>query len=945
MAQVLEWMVEGSEGESERLATLHEYGILDTEAEESFDAITRLAALICEVPIALISLVDEKRQWFKSQVGLEVRETPRDQAFCAHTIERESLMEVMDASRDPRFTDNPLVIGEPHIRFYAGVPLTAANDCRLGTLCVIDNTPRQLDDRQRQALEELACLVTSLLEINAEKRVAQANHAMLDSLLEALPEGVVASNASGELSLFNLQARTWHASVPSYSTPEKWVNQFNLCEADGETPLAEERIPLKRAWNGEWVRNQEICIKTVDQAPRHVICNGQVFHSPKGVRAGAVVAMHDITEKRQIDRTLREERRRLELILQGTQAGTWEWNVQTGVTCLNERWAEIVGYSLEELDPTTVETWISLAHPEDIALALLMCKRHISGELPAYDIQYRMKHKNGQWVWVHDRGRLVEWDTKGKPLVMAGTHMDITARKKAEQESAEVRTHLQAVVDAATEVAIIATDLEGRITLFNSGAEGLLGYFAEEVVGHFTVLDFHHDDEISQRAAELSRALDEPIEGFAALTVNPSRGISERRDWTYVCHDGSHRRIHLVVSAIHDVVGNITGYLGVAIDRSQLQSMEEALQISESQFRGAFETARQGMALVSLEGNFLEVNRALCDMLDYSREELLTTDFPTLTHPDDLAADLASVAQLIDGDIANYQLSKRYITSSGNTIWAQLSVSLVRDSAGEPQYFVAQIQDITEQRKLEQLKREFVAVVSHELRTPLTSIKGALDLINAGAVGVAPPAMAEMLSLAQRNTQRLGQLVNDLLDWEKLDADKMAFDMQRHLLRPLLEEAVAINLGYAAQYDVQLELVGERQASIEIDSLRFGQVMSNLLSNAIKFSSRGGLVQVCYRVEDDHVWIDVIDQGHGIPSEFHSKVFQHFAQAKADDTRPQSGTGLGLAITKQYIEQMSGSIGFRSMADQGTTFWLLLPLASDDPAHAAQAMCDQGERK
>lgn len=134
-----------------------------------------------------------------------------------------------------------------------------------------------------------------------------------------------------------------------------------------------------------------------------------------------------------------------------------------------------------------------------------------------------------------------------------------------------------------------------------------------------------------------------------------------------------------MVSAIHDVVGNVTGYLGVAIDRSQLQSMEEALQISESQFRGAFESAQQGMALVSLKGEFLEVNGALCAMLNYSREELLVTDFQTLTHPDDLAQDMDSLRQLISGDIAHYQMAKRYMTKAGDTLWGFLSVVLVSD--------------------------------------------------------------------------------------------------------------------------------------------------------------------------------------------------------------------------------------------------------------------------
>jgi GAF domain-containing protein len=144
------------ENEAERLNTLRGYGILDTHPEDRFDDLTRLATLICGTPISLISLVDEDRQWFKSKTGLEVCQTPREEAFCAHAIMSPELLLVPDASQDPRFATNPLVLGELHVRFYAGAPLTAPNGHHLGALCVIDRVPRQLSREQLESLRILS---------------------------------------------------------------------------------------------------------------------------------------------------------------------------------------------------------------------------------------------------------------------------------------------------------------------------------------------------------------------------------------------------------------------------------------------------------------------------------------------------------------------------------------------------------------------------------------------------------------------------------------------------------------------------------------------------------------------------------------------------------------------------------------------------------------------
>ncbi len=156
--------------ERQRLKVLWQYDVLDTVPEEVFDELTELAARICGAPMAMISLVDEDRQWFKARVGIALRETPRDIAFCSHAIQQSGLFIVPDAAKDARFADNPLVTGEPHIRFYAGAPLVSPDGHALGTLCVVDTAPRDLTPDQRQALAILARHVVTQLELRRRTR-------------------------------------------------------------------------------------------------------------------------------------------------------------------------------------------------------------------------------------------------------------------------------------------------------------------------------------------------------------------------------------------------------------------------------------------------------------------------------------------------------------------------------------------------------------------------------------------------------------------------------------------------------------------------------------------------------------------------------------------------------------------------------------------------------
>ena len=240
-----------------------------------------------------------------------------------------------------------------------------------------------------------------------------------------------------------------------------------------------------------------------------------------------------------------------------------------------------------------------------------------------------------------------------------------------------------------------------------------------------------------------------------------------------------------------------------------------------------------------------------------------------------------------------------------------------------------------ERQRVDALKSEFVSTVSHELRTPLTAITGGLKLVLGGATGELPESTHKMLSMALKNGERLALLINDLLDVEKLLAGQLNFICHPRELGVLLNAALQENQPYAEQYGVTLRLEAlSKKRFINVDALRFQQVMANLLSNAAKFSRLNGDVVIFCDECDKDVRINIKDSGCGIPEEFRARIFQKFSQADASDRRVKGGTGLGLSISKAITEQMGGTIGFQSTEGEGSTFYVTFPYAEERPHDA-----------
>lgn len=915
--------------EAERLQALWQLHILDTPAESAFDALTEIAAQISGASFAALSLIDQNRQWFKSRVNFCAQETSRDESFCAHAIlEPHELTYIPDATQDPRFADNPRVSGTDGIRFYAGAPLMLQQGIALGTLCVFDHQPMTLSAAQQKMLQQLANQVVLLLN----SRLLQQQS-------------------------------------------------------------AEQNLHLQ------------------------------------------------------------QEKDRSNAIIDGTNMGTWEWNVQTGNTVYNRYWFDILG--MQPQAQSDVSIWRSRLHPDDLQSTSDALEQHFSAVVPFFDTCFRMQHQDGHWLWIHAVGRVMSWTEDHKPLLMFGSHRDITQERAQQHEMQRTRSHLQAIIDSSTETAMISTDVHGVIQLFNPGAERLLGYQAAELVGCANPGILHDPAEIQARAAQLSAEYHQPIDGFDVFVFKARHGSSETRQWTYISKNGERKQVRLSVSAIRSDQNDIVGYLGVAIDITQLEQLHHALLLSEQRHRSMLE---------NLPGVVYRcINDAQWTMLFISDEVEKLTGYPARSFIRNkqinfaqlqLAEDLQLVKDTVERDLTNharFSVEYRIRHANGQLRWVQelgrgiydpsgellyidgfiwdvtaqkevelalrageqklaslyqlapLAILLTEFNSGEilnmnPQWFeltgfldempvqslptvlafsasqlearqqalasmasfgpvelevthadghkipvllsevlfqnatgTAQvwsiIQDITERRRIDQMKNQFVSMVSHELRTPLTAISGALGLLNGGALGAIPDPMQAMLQIASDNSEKLKQLINDLLDIDKLVAGKMQFELRDCSVRELLTQSVRHNQPYADKFHTRIVLEPGPDATLLLDPMRFHQIMANLLSNAAKFSPAGSVILLRTELQQQRLRISVQDQGPGIPEHFRAQIFEKFSQADAADARQRGGTGLGLAIVKELTNRLGGDIGFDSETGKGSCFYLDFTLA------------------
>jgi len=361
----------------------------------------------------------------------------------------------------------------------------------------------------------------------------------------------------------------------------------------------------------------------------------------------------------------------------------------------------------------------------------------------------------------------------------------------------------------------------------------------------------------------------------------------------------------------------------------QLVELEEARrQVEASGRKLALFAERAPIAVIELQpdGVVTEVNHAAEMLFGYAAAELVGGHVRKLVRPEFYDEFDRTWKQLIDSRESMAGLKIRNPRRDGLDLMCEWTVTPLVNFQNEVIAVIAQGRDITAQLEAERMKKEFTSTLSHELRTPLTSIIGSLQLINSGVMGEVEKDVAELTVVAERNAQRLLDLINDILDIEKIESGKLALAPDVMAVDELVREAMVLNKAFAERFQVRFEARGDRpERRVHADRKRLLQVMTNLLSNAAKFSPEGGVVEITTEDRGPKVRIGVHDRGSGIPEAFRSKMFGRFTQADSTATRQKGGTGLGLAICKRLIELMQGQIGFEDRPGGGTTFWFELP--------------------
>ena len=524
-----------------------------------------------------------------------------------------------------------------------------------------------------------------------------------------------------------------------------------------------------------------------------------------------------------------------------------------------------------------------------------------------------------------------------------------------------------AIFDAASKVAIIATQLDGRITLFSRGAELLLGYRAAEVVGKKSLLEFHLPAEIGNQARRLSDETGRPVTGWEMLVEATRRGNSDLREWTYARKDGSLVPVNLSVSGLRNADGEITGYVGAAIDVSvtrkteeELHRRQDALVDAERRLRDIITLLPDATMVIDVEGRVMFWNRAMERMTGVAATEMVgrgdheySLPFYGTRRPILIDLVLRSDA-FVPGAYTQVELR-------GDTMWAETTIddfrgrtvhlrgsaSVLRDAEGRAVGAIETIFDITDRKiMIEALRKAketaesasnaksvFLATMSHELRTPLNSIIGFSDFVSTQAFGpIGDQQYVEHARYALDSARHLLEMVNGILDMSKIEAGMMHLERSRVQLGPMLRRCVRMVNELARQARVTIKVaVPANMIDIWVDERAFRQIVINLLGNAIKFNVDKGSILVTAIETGEWVEIVVADTGTGIPRESIERVRKPFEQINNQYSRAQGGTGLGLSIVEGLVRLHGGSLSIASEVGKGTAVTARFPAAPASP--------------
>ncbi|WP_338872211.1 PAS domain S-box protein [Spirosoma sp. SC4-14] len=891
--------------EKKRLEALRQYQILDTPPDKEFDQLADLASLICQTPISLISLVDEKRQWFKSRIGIDLQETHRDIAFCNYTIQDQGLFEVEDAQEDNRFKENPLVLTDPHIRFYAGYPLTDSNGHALGALCVLDREPRKLTPHQQKALQILGDMAMGLISTYRQKQELL----YLENLFTLSNDLICIASTDGFFKRIN----------PAFSKVLGWDTEFLL-----ETSFFELVHPddlqltiqqIQQLADGEPTINFAHRIRCKDGDYRYL----QWTASPEPHTGYLFAIARDISEEKQKESLLHQSEAKFRSFFENSQGFLCIHDLEGKLLTVNMAGASALGYEPEELVGLTLHQIVPPNQHEGLAHYLKIIRE--TGKASGL---MHTRHRDGSLlIWLFNNV-LEQAGTDGAYVI--GNAIDITRRHQLEVDLKQTKQMLEQTNEAAR-IGTWEFDVAGNRLSWSSVTKAIHEVPADFEPTLDIAISFFTEAHKDRIRAAVQEAIQQEVLYDLELQIRTATGreIWVRSIGTPELEKGVCKRLY-----------------GTFQDIDERKKGEQALLNEKLRLMAFVEHAPAAVAMFDRQIRYIAVSKRW--MEDYHLTESVIGRSHYDIFPDISDEWKAIHARCAQGAVEKNEEDIWHPEGWDHDQYLRWEVRPWYQFDGSIGGIMMFTQDITEMclqrdelKKAKLLaeqasvaKSEFLANMSHEIRTPLNGVIGFTDLVLKTSL---TSTQHQYLSIVNQSANALLSIINDILDFSKIEAGKLELAPERVDLYEICGQATDI-ITYQAQQkglEILLNIPSDLPRFIYVDSVRLKQVLVNLLGNAVKFTEKGEIELQVKPLTDIHqpeirYLFEVRDTGIGIKTDMQERIFEAFAQEEPSITKKYGGTGLGLTISNKLVDLMGGQLNLRSKVNEGSCFFFSIPL-------------------
>jgi PAS domain S-box-containing protein len=666
----------------------------------------------------------------------------------------------------------------------------------------------------------------------------------------------------------------------------------------------------------------------------------------------------DITDTRASQDMLSQSEERLNLALSATNLGMWDWNLVNDEVYLSPIWFSMLGYGPDEL-PQELETWISLQHPDDRDISYNTVQEVIKNREGSFDIEFRLKHQNGSWLWIRSLGKAVSFDEDGNTTRLTGIHENINERKKDEL----VRQVLFDISNAVNsthsldELYVIIRESLGRVVdttncflaLYNEESDTLTLPFMEDEKDAFT--EFPARKTLTSFVIRTGEAQLVDIEREKELTqqgeIEPVGAPCVSWLGVPLKHEGKTIGVFAVQSYTEKTIYTqsdvellefASDQIAVAIDRRRHQDL---LMSNQDRQRRVFESSPDPMIVVDPSALILDFNSAFLEAFNVKAEVVYGQKIFRFINNAQWRSSIKNFYETWNkGYLKN--LEYQVVRPDGVTFDAEVSTGAIYDSEGKPESMVLILKNISERKEAERkmleakykaeesdrLKTAFLSNMSHEIRTPMNAIVGFSDLLSDEQLN--PEERRDFIAQINQGADDLMRLIDDIIDIAKIEAGQVNVHISECFVRELFKELHLMyiqNIKRTGKEGVSMRLNWNwplNELAIYTDPFRLKQILINLLSNAVKFTETGEIV-LGIEEHPAGVYFYVKDSGIGIREEKQKLIFDRFMQGHETKTKIYGGTGLGLAISKNLTEILGGTIGVDSVSGEGATFWFILP--------------------